>query len=484
MPKKPKAAPEESAPVDTLTGDLLAAAEPQQPGNELVALPPAERAAVAIKSESAEKTLRELMKKSADIKEIKDAAGRAQAHRMAMDLKNARVDIKNAGEVAREDANAFSRAVVAEVARLAAISKEEEDRVFKLRDDFDTEQARIAKEEKDRNEARIAAIRAKIDAITALPVQHANSTSAELNLALKELALREATTEEFAELTTAATDAINAAGDALVLLYRGALAREEAEAKRLQEAEEERQRIAAEKEANRIEAERLAAEKLKAEQAAQEVARAEAELVAQQAQQKRTMDAVKWFGDRAAVEGDARRLFEELDEMRHPAFDEQKGFGAGAAMVTMARDMAIKTLEQRLAQAVAEELPAAHAEALEMNAQFDSKRAMADAVTTGTSISKVAISDSGEPVVTHIGSAFDIYEPPPAPAPEPTPEPAPLPLPEAYSPVDELIDMAPSDGPTDAEILELVGCEYGWDQGQTIRRLQVVLANYEVRAAA
>lgn len=264
---------------------------------ELIALPPSKRAAVALKSEMAEAHLRELVAKTAAITNVVDKNGREEAHRAAMGLKNARVAIKNIGEEAREDAVAFQRAVVAEVARLAAITADEETRLFALRDAYDAKMA-AEKAERERIEAeRVATIRNRVDAIKAMPVVHAAANSIELSAALANLAKVTVTAEEFAEFADEAAQAVDAAANALLTLRAAARQREEAEAERQCKAE-----------ADRIELARL-----KAEQAERDrVAAAEAAERARLAQVERD----KAEADRKAAAAREAELQRQLAEMK------------------------------------------------------------------------------------------------------------------------------------------------------------------------
>ena len=119
-----------------------------------------ERAAVALNSIKVTNELRELVASSADIVFVIDSAGREQAHRIGMNLKNARIAIEKAGKAARDDATKFSKGVIAEEARLVAIIEPEESRVFDLRDKWD---AQIEAEK----QAKIAAERLRIEGIQA-----------------------------------------------------------------------------------------------------------------------------------------------------------------------------------------------------------------------------------------------------------------------------------------------------------------------------
>lgn len=124
-----------------------------------------ERAAVALGSSKTETELRDLVKQSADIVAVANMAGRDQAHRIGMNLKTARVVIERTGKAAREDATAFGKAVIAEEKRLVGIIGAEEDRVFGLRDDWDTKVATERQAVIDAEVARTARIASAIEAI-------------------------------------------------------------------------------------------------------------------------------------------------------------------------------------------------------------------------------------------------------------------------------------------------------------------------------
>ena len=67
------------------------------------AMPPAERAALALNSTQTERDLLALATKHASIQVIKDKAGRDQAHGAAMEVKRARTTIERTGKEARDD---------------------------------------------------------------------------------------------------------------------------------------------------------------------------------------------------------------------------------------------------------------------------------------------------------------------------------------------------------------------------------------------
>src|SRR3990167_189763 len=124
------------------------------------------RAALALASNKTRKDLQELVKRSASIRAVKNAAGREEAHSAAMSLVRARTTITKTGKAAREDAAAFSKAVIAEENALIAITKGEEARLLALRDAWDqaraAEKAEVERIERERVQTihlRIADIR-------------------------------------------------------------------------------------------------------------------------------------------------------------------------------------------------------------------------------------------------------------------------------------------------------------------------------------
>ena len=101
-----------------------------------------QRAAVALESSKAAAELQALAESSKGITAITNRAGREECHSAAMAATKARTGIVQAGKAARDDANQFSKAVIAEEARLVAIIQPEESRLKALRDEWDAEAAR------------------------------------------------------------------------------------------------------------------------------------------------------------------------------------------------------------------------------------------------------------------------------------------------------------------------------------------------------
>ncbi|KAA1012985.1 hypothetical protein FVF58_09330 [Paraburkholderia panacisoli] len=274
-----------------------------------------ERAAVALGAAEHEKTLIELSKKYADIVEIKNPAGREQAHSAYMTLKNARIAIEKAGKDARDDATKFSKAVIQEEKRLIEITQAEEARLQKLRDAWDAEVEVERQRKAAADKARIDGIRAKIDEIKDCVVVAMGRTSDELESAISELETTEITLEEYFEFAGEAQAAQMATVAKLkemliaqivleVEQARLAAERESIERQRAELAERERKAEAARREQeakDRAERERVEAEQRAARQAEEARLRAEREAAA-----------AKLQAEREAAEAELRKQREEI----------------------------------------------------------------------------------------------------------------------------------------------------------------------------
>lgn len=257
-----------------------------------------QRAAVALGTAEHEKHLALLVAESKTITEIKNADARAQCHSALMTLKTARVTIEKTGKAAREDAQAFSKAVITEEKRLIGITQAEEDRLQVLRDkwDADREAERQAKIEAERK--RIDELKRMVDDIRMSVVEAAGKSAEYIQGELNDLknlspgeifkefqqeAIR-ARDESIAKLTEMLAD--QAAKEAAAAQLK---AEQEAEAARLKSEREELARLRAEAEARRKEDERKAAEARDAQEAELLAARKkqESDLAAQLAESER-----------------------------------------------------------------------------------------------------------------------------------------------------------------------------------------------------
>ena len=258
----------------------------------IATLPPSERAIIALGSSKAEVQLRELAGKYTAITNVIDSAGRAECHRAAMELKNARLAVDKTGKAARADATAFSNAVVAEAKRLIAIITPEEERLFAVRDAYDAEQARIKAEAERKEAERVAAIRKRIDAIRNIPAGMAGLPSSEIQA---EIAAFEAfhADDSFAEFADEANAVVASTVQALIVLRDKQLA-----------AEAEAARLAAERE-------ELARLRAAAEEHSRQVAAQNAERERAAAEERRQMDA-----EREALEAERRAFAEQQKKAR------------------------------------------------------------------------------------------------------------------------------------------------------------------------
>ncbi len=258
------------------------------------AMPPAERAALALNSSQTERDLRELAVKHTGIQAIKDKAGRDQAHGAAMEVKRARTTIERTGKEARDDATKFSKAVITEVNRLVAIIIEEERRLTALRDAWDAEQERIKEAEAAAERFRVEQIMGRIDAIKGFERMARDCRTSGAVQRLQE-AMSKIDMTGLQEFEDQAQRTLNEVTEAVqqILTQR-------------QADEAERARIKAEQEA---EAARIAQERAELERQ-----RAEAVAAAQAAQAKAKAEADKLAAERAALEA-ARTEFEQRQKV-------------------------------------------------------------------------------------------------------------------------------------------------------------------------
>lgn len=242
---------------------------------DITTLPPAERALIVLNSTQTEQDLRAMVEEAQKITAVQDKASRDLAHSVGMKLKKARTTIEKVGKTAREDATAFSKAVIDEEKRLKAITASEEERVLKLRDDFDDAVRREEEAKRQAEERRLAEIREKIEGVRRLPQALMNETAEVIAAERDALAAFTPDADVFAELVDEAKAAIAEALQAMSDLHARAMAQESAAA--LLAAE--RERAAAELAAKEAEAQRLQQER---DEMAAELAKMRAQLAAAQ----------------------------------------------------------------------------------------------------------------------------------------------------------------------------------------------------------
>ena len=263
-----------------------------------------DRVCTALASDTTAQNLIELAKKSQQITVITSKDGRTECHTAAMTAKAARIVIEKTSKLAREDATAFSKAVVAEEKRLIDLIAPEEKRLLTLRDEYDLkiEAEKKAKEEAER--ARIDGIKASIASIAAWPL---NCVSLPATVVKAEIGLLNAIeiNDSFAEFFGDAADAKSAALTKLRDMYDSKLAAE-AEAVRIaEEAAAHAEKMKAERE----ELDRLRAEATERDRLAAVARETEQRLMQQQrdelARQQKEID-----DQRAKMEAEARAAAE------------------------------------------------------------------------------------------------------------------------------------------------------------------------------
>lgn len=397
------------------------------PATTALTLP--QRAAVALGAVDYEAKIKEQVAASTDITAVIDPAGREQAHRIGMNLLKLRTGIKAVGEAARKDATDFSKAVIAKEKDLIALITPEENRVFELRDAYDTKveaekQAAIAKERE-----RIAAIQADIAAIHDAPLELVGKSATDIQAAAATVAAIVVDKERFAEFEKDAAKVVAEVSAKLASLHAAAVANEEeaariaaerAELAQLREAAAEARRIA-QVEADRIAAERQAEDDRRAALVAEQEAEALRQREAQAAELKKQADA----------QAEHNRLEQaEIARQRQELLD----------MQTAAAEAA------RLAQVDADRLANAAVQA-EQAAQLAVARA-------AEQVAQVAAPAPSAPI--------GIRRAPAAAAPAPS-RPAPAP---------DLLDAAADDlYPSDSDILDVMFDQFGLTAAEAIERM-------------
>ena len=237
-----------------------------------------ERAKKALSIDHTEKELTSLAAKFSDVAEISNDDDYSLVKGACREFQKVRVSIEKAGKAARDDANKFSKAVLAEQKRLLNIIVPEEDRLKALRKEVDERAVREAAEKLKKEEERVDNIKHKIEFDIRGPVNNMfGKSSAELETYLADVTAIPITKEEYQEFFDNAVIAKNAS----IAKLSAAIA-EKKELEELRAAQEEQEKRQAEEQA-RIDAEnekiRLAQEaidKEKREIAAKKLAEAEA----------------------------------------------------------------------------------------------------------------------------------------------------------------------------------------------------------------
>ena len=261
------------------------------------------RAALALSSDQTRKDLQELVKKSANIREVKNVAGRDECHSAAMALVRARTTITKTGKAAREDAAAFAKAVIAAEKELISITEGEEARLLSLRDEWDNARAAEKAEAERIERARIEQIHLRI-----ADIREAG------NLALQ-CRTSDAVESLIEKMTGQQLDGFDEFAEEAERARETTLARmKEIAAAKLAE-EQERARIKAEQEAEAV---RLAAERAELERQRKEAAERDRIAAQVRAEHEAKAKAAREAAEAAASalrKSDRQRMQAERDEL-------------------------------------------------------------------------------------------------------------------------------------------------------------------------
>lgn len=282
--------------------------------------------------------LRGLVALSTHITQITNAAGRDQAHSARMALTRTRIAITKTGKAAREDAQAFTKAVIAAERDLIGITTPEEGRLESLVAAWDERKAAEKRAATEAEERRVQALRVRA-AAGQIAMRRADPTADDLRaeIARIDALVIDDTLQEFAD------EARETRAASLSELTQWLARVTEAEARRAQEAEERRQaearlqaeraEIAREKAAQEAERKRIEAER-------QKVEREQAELREQKAQH-----------DREVAEAEARRERQRAEELaREEARKARERAEAEARQQAEAREAAAREKAAREAE--------------------------------------------------------------------------------------------------------------------------------------
>lgn len=331
------------------------------PAESSTALTPIQRAAVALNSTENERRLQTLAQASVSITEIRDKVSYDQCHSARMTLKRTRVDIQNIGDDAREDANAFRNAVIAEQKRLVAIISPEEARLDALQTEYDRKKDEEKRAQAEAERRRIANIESRIEELRERILQVQGLSSAEILKAIHAVDAI-AIDESFAEFKERAEGAKATCLIRLRTLHTVAEVREADDRRRAEErAELDRRRIAQEAEQA---AER---ERLRVEEAAAALNRDRLSEI-QGIQQQVIIASLGRAGVRKG--GTIECIRETLAETeRWPVTEEH--FGLFTQSARNAKDSALERIRELLRQAETQAAERAEADRIEAQRRAD-----------------------------------------------------------------------------------------------------------------
>jgi hypothetical protein len=215
--------------------------EDRRMSTEVAVVPPQpltiQQRVIAVLGERDEAMLQKLADGTKDITTITNDDGYKQIHAARIVLKNERIAIEKDCKKAREDATAFSKAVIKEEDRLIGIISPEEKRLQKLQDAWDAEIERIRQEKIDVELKRVAGLQERVTELRGNLLLSATDGAA---LVAEHIADLERVTvdETYQEFQQQAADAKEAGLSRLRAVYTAAVAHEAEQAKIKVEREE------------------------------------------------------------------------------------------------------------------------------------------------------------------------------------------------------------------------------------------------------
>ena len=303
---------------------------------QLATQTPTARAQAVLNFEAAKAELAELATKSQNITAITNKAGYDECHAARMVLKNKRLDIQKTGKSAREDAQAYAKAVIGVEKDLVGIVETEEQRLQALQSEWD-EARRIEREAEERAEAeRVQKQRDALAVITGALGKLFGADMETLETAFYQLhnfdmdqfddvfrpTAMQAREDAIAAIAKA-RDEREAFDNAAAELRRqqaeqALIEKEQAEARRIQREKEDAERRETQEREDRERADRIA------EEDRQRAAQAESERVAREAEEARLAEQRRQIEEQQAAQREAEAKAEqERQEAAQRAEDER-----------------------------------------------------------------------------------------------------------------------------------------------------------------
>lgn len=287
------------------------------------------RAVLAIGLTDAKKEeLKQLAAKTASITAITNGDGYKQVHAARMVLKNERIELEKLGKAAREDATAFSKAVIAQEKIAIGLIEPEEKRLQALQDEHDAKEERARQAKIEAEQKRVEAIQERLTEIRAVVevCTRYNSTATEIAEHMDDIE-RIVIDDSFEEFRSTAEDAKIATLAKLREAHAAALTRED-EQRRAAAAQAELERLRAEnavreakETAERQERERVEREAREAEEKAarERLAAEQAEIARKQKEEQDRIDA-----ENARLAAERAEFQRQQDEAQRKAYEAER----------------------------------------------------------------------------------------------------------------------------------------------------------------